>query len=132
MRGSFSFLDELNEVSRARRLGLLSFFNGRRRKAWGRYRNPHTTQERRYAEETVFFDFDEETEELNVIPIKFRARKNLPNAWDDIYSHSQKSWKKQSKRARQYRVVDDISTKILKCNEKRTNKIPKGMLRENI
>ena len=97
------FWAELNEESRRRWLEKMSYFNGRRRKAWGHWRRPRTTQERRFVEETVFLDVDEETEELNVIPIKFRARKNLPNSWDDIYAHAQKSWKKQSKRPRQFK-----------------------------
>ncbi len=63
----------------------------------GTYRHPRTTNERRQA----FQNKDE-----NEPPI--RARRNCNNiitAWDDRYAHSEKSWKAQSKRKRQFRPV---------------------------
>lgn len=72
---------------------------GRRPQAYGGYRTIKTTQERRMA-----FD-DPESIELGITIHRRCARNavNLPNAWDDIKSHSDKSWKTQSKRRSQWR-----------------------------
>lgn len=70
---------------------------GAKRSCYGGYRNPKTSNERRQA----FQDKDE-----NEPPI--RARRNFNNiitAWDDRTVHSEKSWKLQSKRKRQYRPM---------------------------
>lgn len=62
---------------------------------YGRYRNPHTTNEKRKS-----FPIQEEGEP------KIRAKRNynnLPTSWDDKITHPHKSWKYQSKRKRQYK-----------------------------
>jgi hypothetical protein len=64
------------------------------RNAYGSFRCPRTTQERRWA---VQVDEDEP-------PIRCaRNNRNLPNAWDDFYGHSDRSWKTQSKRRHQWK-----------------------------
>lgn len=76
-------------------------------RVWGRFRKPRTTQEIRFAQETVHVDIDDETGEEIRIPVKFRARKHLPNSWDDIYAHAQKSWKRQTRRSHQYKETEN-------------------------
>ena len=64
---------------------------------YGTYRHPKTTNECRQA----FQNKDE-----NEPPIRARRnRNNLITAWDDRNAHSEKSWKAQSKRKRQFRPV---------------------------
>ena len=70
---------------------------GRRTKqAYGGFRRPHTTTEKR-----AFCSLkDEEYTNLG------RARRsipNLPDTWDDVYAHADKSWKTQSKRKHQWK-----------------------------
>jgi len=64
---------------------------------YGTYRHPKTNNERRQA----FQNKDENEPSI-------RARRNFNNiitAWDDRNAHSEKSWKAQSKRKRQFRPV---------------------------
>ena len=64
---------------------------------YGTYRHPKTNNERRQA----FQNKDENKPSI-------RARRNFNNiitAWDDRNAHSEKSWKAQSKRKRQFRPV---------------------------
>ena len=64
---------------------------------YGTYRHPKTLNEIRQA----FQNKDE-----NEPPIRARRnRNNLITAWDDRNAHSEKSWKAQSKRKRQFRPV---------------------------
>ncbi len=64
---------------------------------YGTFRHPKTTNERRQA----FQNKDE-----NEPPIRARRNhKNIIHAWDDRNAHSEKSWKAQSKRKRQFRPV---------------------------
>ncbi len=64
---------------------------------YGTYRHPKTTNERRQA----FQNKDE-----NEPPIRARRNhNNLINAWDDRNADTEKSWKAQSKRKRQFRPV---------------------------
>ena len=63
--------------------------------AYGGHRSVRTTQERKQAQYQ-----DEEY----YVPVRAaRNLANLPEAWDDIISHNDRSWKTQSKRKRQYK-----------------------------
>jgi hypothetical protein len=64
---------------------------------YGTYRHPKTTNERRQA-------FRNRDEDEPVIRAR-RNHKNIIHAWDDRNAHSEKSWKAQSKRKRQFRPV---------------------------
>lgn len=67
---------------------------GQRKPVYGGYRYPRTTQERRHA---CSVDDGEP---------KVRSRRNAANladAWDDVIRHTEKSWKRQSKRRRQWK-----------------------------
>lgn len=70
--------------------------NGRKKSAYGWFRRPKTTQEMRWAHA---WDDEEDCPP----PRGRRQGHNLPNAWDDYYAHGEKSWKKQSKRKRQWK-----------------------------
>ncbi len=64
---------------------------------YGTFRHPKTNNERRQA----FQNKDE-----NEPPIRARRNYNtIITAWDDRIAHSEKSWKAQSKRKRQFRPV---------------------------
>ena len=72
------------------------WFPGRKRGAYGWFRPIRTFQERKWAHA-----WDDEE-----FPPKVRAArqgKNLPNSWDDICRHNDKSWKTQSKRKHQWK-----------------------------
>lgn len=85
-----------NYYARSRRSWYNRRDRGARKDAYGRFRRPRTTQERRWASAWDDEDF--------MPPVRGKRRShNLPNAWDDVYSHNQKSWKKQSKRRRQWK-----------------------------
>jgi len=67
-----------------------------RRTAYGRFRHPRSTQEKRW----VHAWDDEE------FAPKVRAKRGmryLPDAWDDYLSHNDKCWKTQSKRRHQWK-----------------------------
>jgi hypothetical protein len=69
---------------------------GRKPRAFGSFRYPRSTQEKRWANA---WDDEEDCPPV-------RARRNirhLPDAWDDHWSKTHKSWKKQSKRRHQWR-----------------------------
>jgi hypothetical protein len=64
-------------------------------RAYGTYRNPRTTNERRQA----FQNKDEDEP-----PIRARRNKNnIITAWDDRLAHNDANWKTQYKRRHQYR-----------------------------
>ena len=70
--------------------------NGCKKSAWGGWRSMKTFQERKWANA-----WDDE----EFVP-KVRAARNdanLPDAWDDYYADSAKSWKIQSKRKHQWK-----------------------------
>ena len=69
---------------------------GRKKSAFGSFRYPRSMQEKRWA---LAWDDEEDCP-----PVRGRRRpRQLPDAWDDYYAHSEKSWKKQSKRKHQWR-----------------------------
>jgi hypothetical protein len=72
-----------------------SFYRRGRKSAYGRFRKPKTTQERRWS---CAWDDEEFAPKIR----KRRKGHNLPNAWDDYISHNEKSWKRQSKRKHQW------------------------------
>lgn len=67
----------------------------KRKCVYGGYRHPLTTQERRYAAMHC-----EEYGEGIVRPA--RRANALPNVWDDIRAHAERSWKCQSKKRKQW------------------------------
>ena len=66
---------------------------------YGSFRTPRTTQERRWAHA---WD-DEDFAPKNGFARGRRSNHNLPNAWDDYYSHADRSWKTQTKRRHQWK-----------------------------
>jgi len=70
--------------------------NGRRKIAHGRYRHVRTLQERKWSEAWDDVEFAPKTR-------RARTNHNLPNIWDDILGHNDKSWKTQSKRKAQWK-----------------------------
>ncbi len=70
--------------------------NGRRKKAYGHYRHIRTFQERKLADAWDDVEFAPKTRSA-------RTSKILPNPWDDILGHNDKSWKTQSKRKKQWK-----------------------------
>ena len=73
--------------------------HGWKRGAWGGYKEPCITHELRWAEA---WD-DEEFAPKKGFARPRRRGRNLPNAWDDEISRSEKSWKTQSKRKHQWK-----------------------------
>ena len=69
---------------------------GRKRSAHGRFRHMRTLQEMRQS-----CAFTEDEKEVNVRPRRSKA--NIPTFWDDVWVRNQKSWKRQSKRRRQWK-----------------------------
>lgn len=81
--------------ARTRSFPMSHYGNGRRKRVYGGYRHPRTTSEMRLNEAANDDEF----------VVKIRAKRNnanLPNAWDDKHAGAQKSWKRQSKRQKQY------------------------------
>ncbi len=72
---------------------------GSKRAVWPCWRNPKTTQEQRWAHA---WD-DEEFAPKTGFARGRRSAHALPNSWDDIYGHNDRSWKTQSKRRHQWR-----------------------------
>ena len=68
-----------------------------RKPAYGRFRIMCTMKERRWA------DAWEDDEDFRVSVRRRRSAGHLPDSWDDIFSHNDKSWKTQSKRRRQWK-----------------------------
>lgn len=67
-----------------------------RRTAWGRFRHVRT-----YAEKKAYYDT---LEQDHPIKVRYRRKPNaLPDLWDDMYAHNEKSWKRQSKRRHQWK-----------------------------
>jgi hypothetical protein len=72
-------------------------FKSMNRGAYGSFRYPKSTQEKRWAHA---WDDEEDCP-----PVRGRRQgKYLPDAWNDHWSKSHKSWKKQSNRKHQWRV----------------------------
>lgn len=71
--------------------------NGRHKKAYGKFRNMRTLQERKWAEAWDDVEFAPKTR-------RARVNRNLPDAWDDWHVHNDKSWKTQSKRKHQWKI----------------------------
>jgi len=72
------------------------FPNGRKKQALSNFRNLHTFQERKWAHAWDDEEF--------ILPCRAKRQgKNLPDYWDDIYRHNEKSWKFQSKKKHQWR-----------------------------
>jgi hypothetical protein len=72
---------------------------GEKKQAYGHWRAPKTTNERRWAHA-----WDDEEFAPRTGFARGRRRANaLPNLWDDLYGHNDKSWKTQSKRRHQWR-----------------------------
>ena len=70
--------------------------HGWNRNAYGSFRSPKTTNERRQVAAATVDD--------GAPPVRCaRNFRNLPDAWDDFYGHSDRNWKTQSKRRHQYR-----------------------------
>jgi len=70
--------------------------NGVKKGSWGGYRGVRTLQERKWANA-----WDDEE-----LAPKVRGRRsacNIPDSWDDIQVHSDKSWKTQTKRKHQWK-----------------------------
>lgn len=76
--------------------GRYYYWNSWSKKAYGGWRHPRTTQERKWAHAW-------DDEEFCPPPRARRQGRYLPTVWDDIYAHSEKSWKTQSKRRHQWR-----------------------------
>ena len=72
---------------------------GLKKAVWPTWRSPKTTHEQRWAHA---WD-DEEFAPKNGFARGRRRAHALPNSWDDIYGHNDKSWKTQSKRRHQWR-----------------------------
>lgn len=86
-----------DDPTRRRKYGWLS--HGWRRGAYGGYKEPRSTQERRWAKA---WDDEEDAPKKGFARARRRGS-NLPNAWDDCISRSEKSWKTQSKRKYQWK-----------------------------
>lgn len=92
-------LEHINDIKRyseyKNKRALHNHRVSRRKPAYGSFRYIKTTQERRMS-----LAFDEE----NFVKCRSsRTDANLPNSWDDIDSHNDKSWKTQSKRKHQWK-----------------------------
>ena len=66
---------------------------GARNRVYGTFRHPHTLNSRRMAE----------AHKAEGIHVRKKSNFHLPDAWDDYYYHTEKSWKYQSKRSRQWK-----------------------------
>lgn len=71
---------------------------GEKKQAWGHWRAPKTTYERRWAHA---WDDDEFAPKTGFARGRRRANA-LPNLWDDYMTHNDKSWKTQTKRRKQW------------------------------
>lgn len=74
-----------------------------KRCAYGYVRHPRTTQERRWTHA-----WDDEQDEHILCRVRVRSSRSdrhLPDEWDDICSHNDKSWKTQSKRRHQWKEI---------------------------
>ena len=76
-----------------------TFYFGYRRysKAWRGYRKIKTTQERRWAHA---WDDEEFAPKVR----GRRSKRMLPDSWDDVRAHNDKSWKTQTKRRHQWKA----------------------------
>jgi hypothetical protein len=89
---------ELNRISNQiddRRFNYRRHY-GWNRSAYGNWRKPKTTQEKR-----AYFATKDEEETIKIR--HRRGPKCLIDAYDDRYSHSDKNWKTQSKRSHQWK-----------------------------
>lgn len=101
--------DNLNLVTPDRLVGLRRDWIGHRRSNYRLYwhsynrayrgnRRIRTTQERRWAHACDDVEF--------APPVRGRRSAcNLPNSWDDIRGHNDKSWKTQTKRRHQWKAT---------------------------